>query len=293
MQIKDSLSVIEYCKEHQMSLYEYMVAYEQYHSQKSEEQIHNKMERMLNVMFHSIHEGLHGEQIEQGKIISRKAKDVYDFATNNKGQLAAGDTVMKAVAYGLGVMEVNVTMGEIVAAPTAGASGIIPGVFKSLKETFDLSQEQLIEGLFVAGLIGSIIARNASISGAKGGCQAEVGSGSAMAAGAGLYMLGESMENVFHGAAITLKNLMGLVCDPVAGLVEVPCQKRNAIGVTNSLIAIDMIRAGMVSYIPFDQVVEAMKRVGDLMPACHRETGTGGIADTPVGQLYRRKIFAE
>lgn len=293
MQIKDSISVIKECKEHNMSLYDFSIAYEQFLNDREEKEIVNDMTRLLHTMFDSVREGLNENQLDQGKIISRKAKEVYDFGVNYKKELASGETMVKAISYALGVMEVNATMGKIVAAPTAGASGVLPGVFMSLKETFDLSEELLVEGLFVAGLIGGIIARNASLSGAKGGCQAEIGSGSAMAAGAGLYMLGEDMESVFHGAAITLKNLMGLVCDPVAGLVEVPCQKRNAIGVANSLIAIDMVRGGMTSYIPFDQVVDAMKKVGDLMPSCHRETGTGGIAATPVGKMYNKKIFSD
>lgn len=293
MQIKDSVSVIQYCKEHRLTLYEYAVAYEIYLTGRSEEEIVEDMKRLFDIMMKSVEEGLDNNQSAQGKIITRKAKNVYDFATSDKNQMASGVTMAKAISYGLGVMEVNVTMGKIVAAPTAGASGVLPAVLMSMKETFGISEDQLIEGLFVAGLIGGLIARNASLSGAKGGCQAEIGSGSAMAAGAGLYMLGEDMESVFHGAAITLKNLMGLVCDPVAGLVEVPCQKRNAIGVANSLIAIDMVRSGMISYIPFDQVVDAMKKVGDLMPSCHRETGTGGIAATPVGEMYKKKIFSE
>jgi len=190
-------------------------------------------------------------------------------------------------------MEVNVTMGRILAAPTAGASGVLPGVFRSMQETFNLSDDKLVEGMFVAALVGNLIAQNASLSGAKGGCQAEVGSGAAMAAVAGLYMLDVDVHRIFHGGAIALKNLMGLVCDPVAGLVEVPCQKRNAIGIANALIAIDMVRSGMDSYIPFDQVVEAMKKVGDLMPSCHRETGTGGIAASKTGLMYNHQIFSD
>ncbi len=292
MYFKDSSSIIKYCNDNQLSLFEYALSYEMSLSELSKEEILTKMHEYLDVMKNSIKEGLKSSKGGKGKIIDRKAGDVYKSALSSHKN-ASGKTMVKAISYGLAVMEVNVTMGRIVAAPTAGASGIIPGVFKSLQETFELSDDKLVEGLLVAGIVGSLIAKNASIAGAEGGCQAEVGSGSAMAAVAGLYMLDVDIKHIFHGGAITLKNLMGLICDPVAGLVEVPCQKRNAIGVANSLIAIDMVRSGMESYIPFDEVVEAMKKVGNLMPSCHRETGTGGIANTETGIMYNHKIFGE
>jgi len=290
MQMRSSQEIIEYCQQHKMSLFEYALAYEQELTDKSREDIVMQMKSYWEIMKESIDKGLYDLSRGEGRIIKRKAKDVYELATTQEA--ASGTRMLKAVAYGLAVMEVNVTMGRIVAAPTAGASGIIPGVFLSLQETFKLTDEQIIEGLFVAGMVGSIIAKNASISGATGGCQAEVGSGAAMATGAGIYMLGGTMEEVFSGGAIAIKNLMGLVCDPVAGLVEVPCQKRNGIGITNSLMAIDLIRAKMYSYIPFDEVVGAMKEVGGLMPACHRETGTGGIANSKTGIAMRKEIFS-
>ena len=293
MFIKDSVSIINYCEEHHLSLYEYAIQYELSMSELSENEIKEQMYRYLGIMKESITRGLDQSIGGNGKIIGRKASDVHKFSLDKDVKTASGDSMLKAVSYGLAVMEVNVTMGRIVAAPTAGASGVIPGVFVSLQETFGLTDEKLVEGLFVAGLVGAIIARNASISGAKGGCQAEIGSGAAMAAVAGLYMLDVGIHHVFHGGAIALKNLMGLVCDPVAGLVEVPCQKRNAIGIADSLVAIDLVRSGMESYIPFDEVVEAMKKVGDLMPSCHRETGTGGIANTKTGLMYNHQIFSE
>ncbi len=284
-----AVEIIAWCKEHKATLYEAAIYYEAELNDYEPEALREQMGHYLSVMMKSIEDGFEQHNGRKAKIIERKANDVYEFS--QKETCASGDTLLKAVSYGLSVMEVNTTMGHIVAAPTAGASGVLPGVFRSLKESFHLSDETLIDGLFVAGLIGTIIATHASISGAKGGCQAEVGSGSAMACGAGLYMLGASLEEVFDGAAIAIKNLMGLVCDPVAGLVEVPCQKRNGIGIANALMSIDMVRASMVSYIPFDEVVAAMKNVGDLMPTCHRETGKGGIADTPTGKAYKEQIF--
>lgn len=292
MYFKDSVSIINYLEEHKLSLFEYALQYEMTVSGESRQEIIQHMSRHLDVMKSSIEEGLDAGNGGKGKIIERKAKGV-NKAANSSMIAASGNTMLKAVSYGLAVMEVNVTMGRILAAPTAGASGVLPGVFRSMQETFNLSDDKLVEGMFVAALVGNLIAQNASLSGAKGGCQAEVGSGAAMAAVAGLYMLDVDVHRIFHGGAIALKNLMGLVCDPVAGLVEVPCQKRNAIGIANALIAIDMVRSGMDSYIPFDQVVEAMKKVGDLMPSCHRETGTGGIAASKTGLMYNHQIFSD
>lgn len=291
MNLTSSKALIDYCQDRQISLFEYAIEYEMKVSQVPRDAIIERMSQYWTIMQNGIKDGLNKEVGGTGKIIRRKAKDVFDFSKNPDTIAASGSVVLKAVAYSLAVMEVNSVMGKIVAAPTAGASGILPGVFMSLKETFDLSDATVIEGLFVAGVVGALIARNATLSGAKGGCQAEVGSASAMAAVAGLYMLGCPLEEAFSGGAITLKNLMGLICDPVAGLVEVPCQKRNAIGVANSLVAIDLVRAGMLSYIPFDEVVDAMKRAGDLMPACHRETATGGVAVSPTGLKYKENIL--
>lgn len=289
MQMRNSCEIIELCKKKSINLFEYALAYEEELTGSSSEDMVNKMKEYWKIMQESIENGLHDLTRGEGRIIKRKAGEVNRFSAMNKA--ASGEIMLRAVSYGLAVMEVNVTMGRIVAAPTAGASGILPAVLLSLQENFHLSEGQIVEGLFVAGMIGSIIAKKASISGASGGCQAEVGSGAAMAAGAGIYMLGGTMEEVFSAAAIAIKNLMGLVCDPVAGLVEVPCQKRNGIGVANSLIAIDLVRAGLNSYIPFDEVVEAMKKVGDLMPACHRETGTGGIANSETGNRLKSEIL--
>ena len=292
MDLINSKLLLEYCYSHNISLFEFAIRYEMSISSVSRDDIIRNMREYWHVMCDSITKGLNKNIGGSGKIIERKAKDVFEFSTRKENICAAGTTMTKAVSYGLGVMEVNVTMGKIIASPTAGSSGVIPGVFMSLKETFNLSEEKIIEGLIVASLVGVLIAKNASLSGAKGGCQAEVGSAAAMAAAAGLYMLDADNEQIFAGGAIALKNLMGLICDPVAGLVEVPCQKRNAIGIADSLVAIDLVRAGMVSYIPFDEVIDAMKRVGDLMPTCHRETATGGIASSPTGKMYKKQIFS-
>jgi L-serine dehydratase len=184
-------------------------------------------------------------------------------------------------------------MGRIVAAPTAGASGVLPGVLFSLAETHQLAEDQLVEGLFTAGAVGLVIAKNASLSGAAGGCQAEIGSASAMAAAAAVELVKGSPEQALHAAAIALKNLLGLVCDPVAGLVESPCSKRNAVGTANALVAAEMALAGIESVIPFDEVVAAMYQVGRTLPLTLRETAEGGLAITPTGIKLKKKILGE
>ena len=184
----------------------------------------------------------------------------------------------------MAVVEVNAAMGRIVAAPTAGASGILPGVLLECALTRDWTDEQLVRGLFTAGAIGYLFAKNATISGADGGCQAETGVGAAMAAGALVELSGGDPAQVLDAAAMTIKNVLGLVCDPVAGLVECPCIKRNALGAVNAMLCADMTLCGITSLIPFDEVVSAMLAVGrDLRPE-YRETAKGGLAATPTGK---------
>ncbi len=202
----------------------------------------------------------------------------------NKGNTISGQLINSAMAKALSTSEVNASMGKIVAAPTAGASGILPSAIISVKEKFNLSHEDMIHGLFTAAGIGEIIAKNATISGAEGGgCQAECGTASSMAAAAIVEMLGGSVEASFNGASFALLNIMGLICDPIAGLVEFPCALRNASGVVNAMISADLALAGIDSIVPFDEVVDAMYKVGKSMPESLRETALGGIAATPTG----------
>lgn len=183
-------------------------------------------------------------------------------------------------------------MGRIVAAPTAGSCGVLPGVLFSLAESHHVSEEKLVEGLLTSGAVGLVIAKNASLSGAEGGCQAEIGSASAMGAAAVVEIMGGTPEQALHGGAIALKNLLGLVCDPIAGLVEAPCSKRNAIGTANALVSAEMALAGIESVIPFDEVVEAMHQVGRMMPCTLRETAEGGLAATPTGRRLKEEVFS-
>ena len=210
-----------------------------------------------------------------------------------KGKTLSGDVMMAAVENAIATNEVNAAMGVICATPTAGSSGTLPGALFMLEQRLGLSEEQMIRFLFTAGGLGLIIANHAGIAGATGGCQEEVGSASAMAAAAAVEAAGGSPEQSSQALAIALSNLLGLVCDPIAGLVEIPCVKRNAIGAGNALIAADMALAGCTSMIPADECISALDKVGRSMPVDLRETGLGGLAGTPTGQAIKAKIFGK
>ena len=201
-------------------------------------------------------------------------------AYQKAGDTLCGDFMAKVMANALKMGCNNACMKRIVAAPTAGACGVLPAVLVTYFQEYQVSEEKMIEAMYVAAGIGQIIANRAYLAGASGGCQAEVGSGSGMAAGAICYVRGGSTEQIGHACAMALKNLMGLVCDPVGGLVEVPCVKRNVGGAVNAMAAADMALAGITSKIPVDQVIDAMKEVGDKMDITLKETGHGGVAAT-------------
>ena len=210
-----------------------------------------------------------------------------------RGGALCGPVGARAIAIALAVAEYNAAMGRIVAAPTAGSCGILPGAVLALLEQGLADEDAAVDGLFCAGAIGMVIANQASIAGAEGGCQAECGSASAMAAAALVQMRGGTPAMAEQAAAIAIKNQLGLVCDPVAGLVEVPCIKRNAGGVTNALTAADMALAGIVSVIPVDEVVSAMREVGESLPCALRETAQGGLAAPPTGKRIREQLFGK
>ena len=196
----------------------------------------------------------------------------------DSGKSISGSILSRAVMYSLAVLEVNATMGLIVAAPTAGSSGIVPGLLLSLQEEYGLSDSILAAGLLTASAVGYIVMRNGSVSGAEAGCQAEVGTASAMAAAAVVEMKGGKPEQVLNAASFAFMNLLGLVCDPVGGLVECPCQSRNTVGTSNALVCADLSLSGIKSVIGFDSMVETMLRVGRSIPPTLRETGRGGCA---------------
>lgn len=199
------------------------------------------------------------------------------------GTMICGDFIGQVIAKAIKMGESNACMKRIVAAPTAGSCGVIPAVLLTYAEQNEIDEMRIIEALFVAAGIGEIIAHRAFIAGATGGCQAEIGSASAMAAGALAYLRDGDADAIVHAAALALKSLLGLTCDPVAGLVEVPCVKRNVIGAVNALTSVDMALAGIRSQIPPDQVIDAMRLIGNAMPAALKETGEGGLAITPTG----------
>lgn len=209
------------------------------------------------------------------------------------GQALSGPILLDAVSKAVATNEVNAAMGKICATPTAGSAGVVPGVLFAIKHRFNPTQRDMLNFLLTAGAFGFVVANNASISGASGGCQAEVGSAAAMAAAATVEMAGGTPQQSAEAFAICMKNMLGLVCDPVAGLVEVPCVKRNAAGASNALVSADMALAGVTSRIPTDEVIEAMYRIGQTMPSALRETGRGGLAGTPTGQRLKQQIFGD
>lgn len=207
-----------------------------------------------------------------------------------RGESIGGEFMDEVIVQAISMAESNACMRRIVAAPTAGSCGVVPAVLLPLCEREHYTQHELLEALYVASGIGAVIAYRASISGAAGGCQAEIGTASAMAAGALVSLRGGTNEQIGHAVAMALKNLMGLVCDPVAGLVEVPCVKRNIIGAVNAISAADMALAGIESRIPVDEVIDAMGEVGRRMPVEFRETALGGLAATPTGKAVKERM---
>lgn len=278
--------LLSLCSKEGLSIWKIALLYEEEISDLRREDILSEMEKNLTVMEDSIREGL---EEKQNSITGLMGQDA-DLLSSFKDKTIMGSTLSSMVAGAMAVCEVNASMGRIVAAPTAGASGVLPGVLLAYAQSSSLDRVRLVQALFNAAAIGIIIAKNASISGAYGGCQAEVGSGAAMAASALTELRGGTPKQCLHAAAMSLKNLLGLVCDPVAGLVECPCIKRNAIGTVNAVLCSDMALAGIESVIPFDEVVEAMKNVGRMMHPDLRETARGGLAATPTAQRIAEKI---
>ncbi|MGG4266335.1 L-serine ammonia-lyase, iron-sulfur-dependent, subunit alpha [Peribacillus simplex] len=255
---------------------------------KSREQIIRQMGVNLDVMEQAVEKGLQGVRSVSG-LTGGDAVLLQNYIKS--GNSLSGEMLLDAVSKAVATNEVNAAMGTICATPTAGSAGVVPGTLFALQNKLKPNREQKIEFLFTAGAFGFIVANNASISGAAGGCQAEVGSASGMAAAAIVEMAGGTPAQSAEAMAITLKNMLGLVCDPVAGLVEVPCVKRNAMGAANAMVAADMALAGITSRIPCDEVIDAMYKIGQTMPSALRETAQGGLAATPTGRELEAKIF--
>ena len=248
------------------------------------------MERMRftwQAMLDSV-ESYQGERRSVSGLVGGDGARVRDYAAREK--TLSGDYLTEVIATALSVGESNACMCKIVAAPTAGACGVLPAVLVPLYKQGNIEEEDILKALYVASGIGAVIAFRACIAGAAGGCQAEIGSASAMAAGALTALRGGDAEQIGNAVAMALKNLMGLVCDPVAGLVEVPCVKRNVVGAVNAISCADMALAGVTSRIPVDQVIDCMGDVGRRMPVEFRETALGGLAATPFGKSVKEQM---
>ncbi|MDA3847259.1 MAG: L-serine ammonia-lyase, iron-sulfur-dependent, subunit alpha [Vallitaleaceae bacterium] len=255
----------------------------------SEEALIDRMTNNYMVMKDAIMTGSNTSEKSTSGLIGGDAVRMKTYA--DLGKSICGENLSNAIASALAVAEVNACMGRIVAAPTAGACGIMPAALWSVQQSLKLSDEAVVRAMFTASSLGMVIATAATLAGAQGGCQAECGSATAMATVALIELMGGSPNQIGHGAAIALKSVLGLVCDPVAGLVEVPCIKRNAIGVAQVFAATDMALAGIESVIPIDEVISAMKAIGDEMPTSLKETSESGLADTKTGRRIERDLM--
>ncbi len=261
-------------------------------SGESQDALNRKMQERLAVMRDAVGRGLAGVRSRSGLTGGDARRMAEARRTAGAPMLIGGEPLGSAIAYALAVAEVNAGMGRIVAAPTAGSCGILPGVLLSVGEIRGIGDSELVDALFAAGGVGAVIARSSTLAGAAGGCQAECGAAAAMAAAAAVQIAGGTPEQCTNAVALAFKGLLGLVCDPVAGLVEVPCIKRNATSVAVALAAADMALAGIRSVIPADEVIQAMGAIGRELPVSLRETAIGGLAATPTGKRIAMEINA-
>ncbi len=285
MMFKHGNELLEICSKENITISEAMVRREIELTGNTRENILARMQKTLDVMKSSAHGAIDNPQKTMGGLIGGEAKNL----ANSTHRSACGDLMKKAVTYSLSVLEVNTSMGVIVAAPTAGSSGVLPGGLIAVSEHYDIPDDKVVMALFNAAAIGYIITKNATVSGAEGGCQAEVGAASAMTASAIVELLGGTPEQCLDSASTAIANLLGLVCDPIGGLVEAPCQKRNAAGASNALVCAEMALSGITHLIPFDETIAAMYEVGKSIPSSLRETARGGMATTPTACRLCRK----
>ena len=279
MDFKNAKELLELCQKQNLPISRIMLNREITEGEMPEEEARSRMDRALEIMKESARTPIKTPVRSMGGLIGGEAGKL--AAHQAAGQNLPGEVLEKAITYAVAVLETNASMGLIVAAPTAGSAGVVPGMLLSLQECHHFSDEDLVKALFNAGAIGYLAMRNATVAGAVGGCQAEVGVASAMAASAAVELFGGSPKQCLDAATIVLMNMLGLVCDPVGGLVEYPCQNRNAAGVANALIAAEMSLAGLSQLIPFDEMLETMYTVGKRLPAELRETAMGGCATAP------------
>ena len=282
MDFKNAKELLELCQKQNLPISRIMLNREITEGEMPEEEALSRMARALEIMKESARTPIKTPVRSMGGLIGGEAGKLAAHQAASRNIL--GEVLEKAITCAVAVLETNASMGLIVAAPTAGSAGVVPGMLLSLQECHHFSDEDLVKALFNAGAIGYLAMRNATVAGAVGGCQAEVGAASGMAAAALVDIKGGTAEQCAEAFAMALTNLEGLVCDPVAGLVEIPCIKRNVIGAMNAVSAADMALAGVVGHIPADEVIDAMAEVGNAMSKDLRETGIGGLAGTPTGR---------
>lgn len=273
----------------QKKVYEIMLETEENQTGETPTQLMTKMAFQFDVMEEAVRKGTYTQVESKSGLTGGDGYRVQQYA--ERGHSFVAPETLTVIANALAVSEVNASMGRIVATPTAGSAGILPAVLVHCLDSGRFARNELVEALFTASALGLVIANSSSISGAEGGCQAEIGSATAMAAGTLVELAGGSPEQVGNAVGLAMKNSLGLVCDPVAGLVEIPCIIRNGLHALTAEAAADMALAGVKSIIPPDEVIKVMHEVGQNMPVSLRETGIGGLAGTPTGERIKKEIF--
>ena len=289
MEFKKADEMLELCEKKGLTISEIMKMRECSQFETTEDEIIYKMQHAWEIMKESAVGPTKNAVKSMGGLIGGEAKKLNEHRI--KGKSIVGSVMAKAITYSMAVLEVNASMGLIVAAPTAGSSGVVPGVLLALQEEYKISDDRIIDGLFNASAIGYLAMQNATVSGAVGGCQAEIGVAAAMAASAATELMGGTPRECLDAASTVLMNMLGLICDPVLGLVEYPCQNRNASGAANALIAAEMSLSGITQMIPLDEMLECMYNVGRRLPVEFRETANGGCATTPTACKLCNKCF--
>jgi len=279
MDFKNAKELLRLCEEQNLPISEIMRQREIQVGERDVAETDKKMVRVLEIMKEAAFSPIQHPIRSMGGLIGGESKKLSEHFASGNG--LCGELLEKAMIYAMATLETNASMGLIVASPTAGSAGIVPGLLLAFQKVYEISDEAIRQVLFNAGAVGYLAMRNATVAGAVGGCQAEVGIASAMAASAAVELMDGTPKQCLDAASTVLMNMLGLVCDPVGGLVEYPCQNRNAAGVANALIATEMTLAGVPQLIPFDEMLEAMYKVGKRLPAELRETALGGCAATP------------
>ena len=279
MDFKNAKELLALCQEKNLPISEVMRQREILLGETTAKIVDQRMDRVLEIMKDAAFSPIKNPVKSMGGLIGGESRKLYEFQF--QGKSLCGNVLSRSITYAMATLETNASMGLIVASPTAGSAGIVPGLMLALQEVYGFSDEKIRQALFNAGAIGYLAMRNATVAGAVGGCQAEVGIASAMAASAAVELLGGTPLQCTYAASTVLMNMLGLVCDPVGGLVEYPCQNRNTAGVSNALIAAEMSLAGITQFIPLDEMIDTMYTVGKKLPAELRETALGGCAATP------------